>query len=49
MKLSYSHEIEKVSGTCSGSASGTARNAPLAVVRIGTLRSAFMNQCATST
>src|SRR5207249_12054492 len=49
MKLSYCHEIENVSGTISGSASGTARNAPFATVLTGTLRSAFMNQCATST
>src|SRR4051812_40008658 len=48
-KLSYSHEIEYVSGISSGSASGTAKKAPFAVVRTGTFPSAFMNQWATST
>ena len=44
MNLSYSQEIENVSGTCSGSASGTARKAPVAAVLSGIFPSAFMNQ-----
>ena len=48
-KSSYSHEIENESGPISGSASGTLRNAPFAMVLIGALLSAFMNHCATST